>query len=86
MMARFYGFSALEIEEMDIDSFNNYLENIEEVRGREMLLMLDVVSYPHADKDSKNKIIKKFQRTQEKKQVTTKDLGSIFQGMVKNVR
>ena len=69
---------------MPMDRFNMYLESIEEIRGREMLLFLDVAAFPHVTQDGKNKIIKKFQKTQTqtRRNVTTKDLNSILGGIV----
>lgn len=55
-MARFYGFSHNEIEQMSFDDFASYLRCIRILKGRETLEALQIATYPKASKRDQEKI------------------------------
>lgn len=61
-MSFFYGFSYEYIKNMENDIFLQYWKAINVIEAQNAMIQLQLESYPHADKKSRAKILKAFQK------------------------
>jgi len=86
-VARFYSFGHNELMTMPIEDFNNYLSCMEKITAIEMLDGIAVTSFPHSDKNSRNKTLRtlnsKLANANERKQMTLRQLAARTAGGIK---
>jgi hypothetical protein len=79
-LARFYGFSHVEIDEMPSDVFYSYYGAIDAIKAGEVLISLKVADFPNQDKEERRKIHEGFfkranpKELRNEKPLTTKQL------------
>lgn len=61
-MIRFYGFSLLEVESMNVYDLQSFVEAIQVIRAKEMLNDIAVASFPYASKTEREKIENRLRR------------------------
>ncbi len=78
-LARFYGFSDKDIDEMSWDSINTYFRCIERIRAEEILWAIRVSSFPNLKPHAREKLIGDLRSTITPAiRITPDDLGRIL--------
>lgn len=83
-MARFYGYLPHEIENLDIETFNDLWLAITTIEAQEQLLAIQAAGFSSMKESTRKKVEKDLRKQAElsidenKKEVTMKDLGKIL--------
>jgi len=82
-MLRFYNgsFTSREIDEMDLDEFEQYFSAINIIEAKELMSKFTVADYPHLKKEKRSQIfnrVKLCMRNESAKAYTTQDLAKML--------
>jgi hypothetical protein len=83
-LARFYGWSPVEIDLLDVQSANQYWQCIDQIEAGEVLLQFTIQDYPTLLPEKRSQLFKMFEkrmkpmRKSEGKKLTNKELMEIL--------
>lgn len=55
-MLRFYGTSSLELDNLPVDEFEVYWDQITKIEAEEMLIAITIADYPYLKSDKRNRL------------------------------
>jgi hypothetical protein len=84
MVARFYGFSDADIEEMHLEDFINYSKAIEMLEAKEMLVNMKIMDYPKMKQEARKQLFQGVHKKaypgaySEQKALSTEDVAAML--------